>query len=76
MQKEYLVKWYGYPTSQNTWEPADNIPASSIRKFNEKSGETSEEEEEEDKTYDVEKIEQKRNRAGKARSDENINSKF
>jgi hypothetical protein len=22
---QYLVKWHGYPKSDNTWEPADNI---------------------------------------------------
>lgn len=23
--KQYLVKWYGYPPSENTWEPADHV---------------------------------------------------
>lgn len=23
--KQYLVKWKGYPSSQNTWEPIENL---------------------------------------------------
>lgn len=26
-QFEYLLKWEGYPSEQNTWEPADNMSA-------------------------------------------------
>ena len=26
-QKEYLLKWEGYDSSQNTWEPARNVDA-------------------------------------------------
>jgi chromobox protein 3 len=22
---QYLVKWKGYPSTQNTWEPAENL---------------------------------------------------
>ncbi|XP_054159060.1 chromobox protein homolog 1-like [Oppia nitens] len=25
---EYLVKWYNYPSEQNTWEPIDNLEGS------------------------------------------------
>ena len=24
-RKEYLVKWFGYPKNQSTWEPEENI---------------------------------------------------
>jgi hypothetical protein len=26
-QLQYLVKWKGYPESDNTWEPADHVQA-------------------------------------------------
>jgi hypothetical protein len=29
---QYLVKWRGYPKSDNTWEPADNIHAPDLLK--------------------------------------------
>jgi hypothetical protein len=31
--KEYLVKWEGYPSSKNTWEPAINISPGDIQEF-------------------------------------------
>jgi hypothetical protein len=28
---EYLIKWKGYPPEQNSWEPASNLTANSLR---------------------------------------------
>lgn len=36
-QWEYLVKWTGYPESENTWEPATNVTQKSLREFWEKT---------------------------------------
>lgn len=36
-QWEYLVKWTGYPDSENTWEPAANITQKSLNEFWKKS---------------------------------------
>ncbi len=31
---QYLIKWKGYPESDNTWEPADNVQVPQlIRKY-------------------------------------------
>lgn len=36
-QFEYLVKWQGFPSSSNTWEPAYNfLSAETIREYHEK----------------------------------------
>ncbi|CAG2237308.1 unnamed protein product [Mytilus edulis] len=32
-QKMYLVKWQGYSSNDNTWEPADNIPSILIEHY-------------------------------------------
>ena len=32
-QWEYLVKWTGYPESENTWEPAANVTQKSLREL-------------------------------------------
>lgn len=29
----YMVKWYGYCASQNTWEPKDHLPADLVAAF-------------------------------------------
>jgi hypothetical protein len=29
--KRYLIKWLGYDESENTWEPAGNLPKGLIR---------------------------------------------
>jgi hypothetical protein len=29
----FLVKWEGYPSSENTWEPTDNLPADAVALF-------------------------------------------
>ena len=34
-QVEYLIKWKGYSTAQNTWEPAAHIPDALVTEFNE-----------------------------------------
>ena len=31
-QLQYLVKWKGYPESDNTWEPADHLQAPDLLK--------------------------------------------
>ena len=31
--KHYLVKWKGYPDSENTWEPSTNLEESMIKQF-------------------------------------------
>ena len=31
-QLQYLIKWKGYPSSDNTWEPAENVHADDLRK--------------------------------------------
>jgi hypothetical protein len=28
----YLIKWKGYPTSDNSWEPAENVQAKELIK--------------------------------------------
>ena len=30
---EYLIKWKGYPESENSWEPTPNITAATLRAF-------------------------------------------
>ena len=30
----YIVKWYGYCASQNTWEPKDHLPADLVSEEN------------------------------------------
>ena len=32
-QLQYLIKWKGYPESDNTWEPADQVHASELIKL-------------------------------------------
>jgi hypothetical protein len=32
-QWEYLVSWKGYPQEENSWEPAPNLSASTLKKF-------------------------------------------
>ena len=38
--QQYLVKWLGYLTSENTWEPEGNLgnAAVKVREFENKSG--------------------------------------
>ncbi|USP74003.1 retrotransposon nucleocapsid protein [Curvularia clavata] len=36
-QWEYLVKWTGYPDSENTWEPAANVTQKTLQEFWNKS---------------------------------------
>ena len=31
--KQYLVKWRGYPASENTWEPSANLEDSMIQQY-------------------------------------------
>lgn len=34
-QTFYLVKWHGFPASENSWEPAENIlDRTAIREYN------------------------------------------
>merc|ERR1712228_111644 len=41
---EYLIKWEGYPDSENTWEPEDNLDCPDlISAFEEKSKQKKEE---------------------------------
>ena len=32
---EFLIKWKGYSTEQNTWEPAAHVPDALVTEFNE-----------------------------------------
>lgn len=34
----YHIKWEGYPTCYNTWEPEENIPEDLVRKYEEENG--------------------------------------
>ena len=41
---EYLIKWEGYPDSENTWEPEDNLDCPDlISAFEEKTKQKKEE---------------------------------
>lgn len=35
---KYLVKWVGYSSEENTWEPSDSIPANKIKEFENEFG--------------------------------------
>ncbi|VDI73304.1 Hypothetical predicted protein [Mytilus galloprovincialis] len=35
--KQYLIKWQGYSSSQNTWEPSNNLPNNLIQHFHAQS---------------------------------------
>ena len=37
--RKYLIKWVGYPSSQNSWEPAKNIPRKWTKKFDDNPNE-------------------------------------
>jgi hypothetical protein len=37
-QYMYYIKWEGYPSSDNTWEPASNLPTHMITEFEKKKG--------------------------------------
>ncbi|KAJ1676483.1 Chromobox protein 1, partial [Spiromyces aspiralis] len=38
--KLYLIKWLGYPDSENTWEPMENIPEDLITEYESKKKKT------------------------------------
>lgn len=58
---KYLVRWSGFNSDHDSWEPAENLPKGKIAAFNKKQeqDESSDEEEksdDEDREYTVEKI--------------------
>ena len=68
---KYLVKWEGYPSSQNTWEPRSSIAKFIINFYEEdphrfgKPAPPEPKEESFEEEYEVEKILKKRHRKGK-----------